>query len=208
MIRRRPSSTHTDTLFPYPTLFRSIQAITEHWIDKHFTGVFSQIHFGNPYSTSGVVRSKAEICKDIGACMLVDDSVRYAQNCQQQDIPVILFGNYAWNAGNHGSLQRAHSWSEAVQMIFAYSPDHCFLSVTDHDFHLKRRGMSPKLAQKARALLGDADGIKFRATGYAIPSLLQIIEDLQQAAAQKCWTSRRARNKGRDRKSTRLNSSH
>src|SRR3546814_2837485 len=67
----------------------AIQAITEEWIDKHFTGVFSQIHFGNHYSTSDVVRSKAEICKDIGACMLVDDYVRYAQNCQQQDIPEI-----------------------------------------------------------------------------------------------------------------------
>lgn len=157
----------------------AIQKITEEWINKHFTGVFKEVHFGNHYSTSGVVRSKSEICKEIGACMLVDDSVRYAQNCQRQDIPVILFGNYAWNAGDHDNLRRAHNWSEAVQMIFAYFPDYCFASVTDHEFHLKRRGMTSKLVQKTKALLEEADGIKFRATGNAIPALLQIVEALQ-----------------------------
>lgn len=157
----------------------AIQALTEEWINKHFTGVFTAIHFGNHYAQSGVTRSKAEICKEIGACMLVDDSVRYAQNCQQQDIPVILFGNYAWNAHAHDGLQRAHNWSQAVQMIFAYFPDHCCLSVTDHELHLKRRGMASKFAQKAKELLEDADGIKLRATGNAIPSLLQIVEELQ-----------------------------
>src|SRR3546814_18650318 len=31
MIRRPPRSTRTDTLFPYTTLFRSVQAVANHW---------------------------------------------------------------------------------------------------------------------------------------------------------------------------------
>ena len=39
--------------------------------------------------------------------------------------------------------------------------------------------LTAELAQKAKALLEDADGIKLRATGNAVPSLLQIVEELQ-----------------------------
>ncbi len=40
-----------------------IEASTREWIAKHFPDVFDAIHFGNHYSTSGITRSKAQICK-------------------------------------------------------------------------------------------------------------------------------------------------
>jgi hypothetical protein len=84
----------------------AIQDATLEWIETHFPGVFSMIHFGNHYSREGKVRSKAEICKDIGAVLLIDDSLQYAYQCHSSNIPVLLFGEYAWNQKHsvHSSL--------------------------------------------------------------------------------------------------------
>eukprot|EP01040_Poterioochromonas_malhamensis_P011629 gene11629-12688_t len=78
-----------------------LQDITRQWIQKYFPNIFdNNIHFGNHYSTSGKSRSKSEMCKAIGAKLLIDDSLVYALQCMKENIPVILFGNYAWNQVN------------------------------------------------------------------------------------------------------------
>lgn len=75
----------------------AIQDLTTKWVEQHFPGIFSKLHFGNHYSREGKVRSKPEICREIGAVLLIDDSLQYAMDCYKADIPVLLFGEYAWN---------------------------------------------------------------------------------------------------------------
>jgi len=75
----------------------AIQDLTLQWVEQHFPGIFSEVHFGNHYSREGKVRSKPEICRDIGAVLLIDDSLQYAMHCYKAEIPVLLFGEYAWN---------------------------------------------------------------------------------------------------------------
>jgi extradiol dioxygenase family protein len=75
----------------------AIQERTLQWIETHYPNIFTEIHFGNHYSREGKVRSKPEICRDIGAVLLIDDSLQYAYQCHTANIPVVLFGEYAWN---------------------------------------------------------------------------------------------------------------
>lgn len=75
----------------------AIQDLTVKWVEQYFPGIFSKLHFGNHYSKEGKVRSKPEICREIGAVLLIDDSLQYAMDCYKADIPVLLFGEYAWN---------------------------------------------------------------------------------------------------------------
>ena len=70
---------------------------TRYWIDTHFPGIFKEVHFGNHYSSSGQKRSKPEMCQDIGALVIIDDSQKYAGHCAEAGIPCVLFGDYAWN---------------------------------------------------------------------------------------------------------------
>lgn len=84
----------------------AIQDTTLEWIEQHYPGLFSAVHFGNHYSKEGKVRSKPEMCRDIGAVLLIDDSLQYAMHCYKADIPVILFGDYAWN--QMGSICATH----------------------------------------------------------------------------------------------------
>lgn len=74
-----------------------IEEATKKWINCHYPDIFTKIHFGNHFSTEGKSRSKAEMCTDIGACLLIDDSLVYALQCHKENIPVLLFGHYAWN---------------------------------------------------------------------------------------------------------------
>jgi hypothetical protein len=86
---------------------------TAAWIQKHFEGIFAGIKMGNHYDlaspnpdkvTNNVVkRSKPEMCADIGACALIDDSVKYACQCASicgESFLTVLFGTYGWNTGD------------------------------------------------------------------------------------------------------------
>jgi hypothetical protein len=98
---------------------------TAAWIAEHFEGVFAGVKMGNHYDlaspdpdevTNDVVkRSKPQMCADIGACVLIDDSAKYACQCATDcggAFFTVLYGTYGWNTGGQvpqiadGSLQR------------------------------------------------------------------------------------------------------
>lgn len=92
-----------------------IQPQTVAWIERHYDGIFAKYHFGNHYCKTGVRKSKSTLCREIGAVALVDDSAHYAADCARNDVPVILFGDYAWNRGDrhhkHELVHRAKDWT-------------------------------------------------------------------------------------------------
>lgn len=77
---------------------------TRQWVSSHYPDIFSNIEFGNHYAASGKQRSKLEICRSINACVLIDDSAKYASQCAAESFPVILYGNYAWNSAEQLGL--------------------------------------------------------------------------------------------------------
>jgi 5'(3')-deoxyribonucleotidase len=74
-----------------------IEESTLHWINTYYPDIFTKVHFGNHYTRDGKSRSKPDMCREIGAVLLIDDSLVYAAQCQKASVPVILFGQYAWN---------------------------------------------------------------------------------------------------------------
>eukprot|EP00946_MAST-07B_sp_MAST-7B-sp1_P004417 g4417.t1 len=124
-----------------------IAAQTAAWIDEHFEGVFKGIKMGNHYDlaspnpdevTNNVVkRSKPQMCADIGAVLLIDDSAKYACQCATScgdTFLTVLFGTYGWNTGSQvpqigdGSLQthmdsgkvvRVASWENGMSEVLA-----------------------------------------------------------------------------------------
>jgi len=78
----------------------AIEDQTREWVKLHFPGVFDGVHFGNHYSggEGGQPRSKYEICKEIGASLLIDDSIHHTVECAKSGLKgVVLFGHYRWN---------------------------------------------------------------------------------------------------------------
>jgi uncharacterized HAD superfamily protein len=102
-----------------------LKEVTIAWINTHYPGIFTNIHFGNHYSSEGKQRSKSEMCLEINAVALIDDSFSYARDCARAGVPVILFGDYPWNRSHcikelnsmRELVVRVKDWNEAVVEI-------------------------------------------------------------------------------------------
>jgi len=74
-----------------------IEAQTRACAAAFFPGCFAALHFGNHFGKGGAKISKPQMCADIGAVALIDDSLSYAAQCAAAGLPVFLFGEYGWN---------------------------------------------------------------------------------------------------------------
>lgn len=85
---------HTDKLELHVVTSRQniLKEMTEAWIARHYSEIFTKLHFGNHHSLEGEVRSKPDLCRDIDAVMIIDDNVRYARECADAGIRTCLFG--------------------------------------------------------------------------------------------------------------------
>jgi hypothetical protein len=72
------------------------------WLDRHFgLHVFSEVHFGNHFAMHGTSRTKAQICREVGADVLIDDNPAYAYDCALHGLHVLLFNwnmRYPWSS--------------------------------------------------------------------------------------------------------------
>lgn len=75
-----------------------LEQTTRRWLQRYFPDTFESIHFGNHYGGPGDrIRSKYEMCADINALCLIDDSPNYVFNCMRHNLRAFIFGDYAWN---------------------------------------------------------------------------------------------------------------
>ena len=99
-----------------------IEPQTRTWIAQHYPHTFTSLLFGNHYGQSGAARTKAEMCQEIGASVLIDDSADHARSVSGVVDWVLLFdrdGTYMWNKGRKeydedmpANVKRIHSWAE------------------------------------------------------------------------------------------------
>ena len=80
---------------------RSLEADTVAWLEQHFAGVFSEVHFSGIYeaglSEETVLHTKAAVFQRIGASYVVDDQLKHCLAAAEVGIPTVLFGDYKWN---------------------------------------------------------------------------------------------------------------
>ncbi|KAK3239658.1 hypothetical protein CYMTET_50428 [Cymbomonas tetramitiformis] len=103
-----------------------IQEPTLQWLDQHFPETFAEVCFGNHFALEGTSRTKSEICKELGAEVLVDDNPGYAMECAEGGIKVLLFDwklQYPWSKTEgggplHENITRVSDWA-AVEAVLA-----------------------------------------------------------------------------------------
>jgi hypothetical protein len=108
---------------------RKQEADTQKWLAEHFAGVFSRVHFLSAYDNAARVdapaRSKGEVCRELGALALVDDSPTYCVTASPHVPLVVLFSRVPWNSGSaaweHPALPsnvvRALDWAAAGALL-------------------------------------------------------------------------------------------
>ena len=101
-------------------LFFVVQGQTITWINQHYPGIFEKLHFGNHYGFTGLKKTKSDMCMEIKACLLIDDSLKYAFECSKVLPQVILFGSYAWNVTTSPlplNCPRALNWGQVKELL-------------------------------------------------------------------------------------------
>jgi len=98
---------------------RIIEKETHAWLDKHFNGIFDEIHFAGIWDNHDQQAhrvTKGEICQQIGADYLVDDQLKHCMAAAGAGLQAVLYGDYSWNQTNTlpKDVTRAHNWQEVL----------------------------------------------------------------------------------------------
>lgn len=101
----------------------SIIEATHRWLNRHFPGVFTAVHFGNHFGSSGAKIPKSQLCKEIGAIALVDDSATYIEECSGSVPHRLLFGNYAWNTETPSGAIRCSTWADVESELMRHQSE-------------------------------------------------------------------------------------
>lgn len=95
-----------------------LENITARWIEKYFPGIFSGLHFGHNHFVGCGRKTKAEICREIGAKWLIDDIVENLIPCEASGVKPIVFDR-PWNR-EHLQCQkfsRASEWATVRELL-------------------------------------------------------------------------------------------
>lgn len=123
----RMKRVHSDDLALHVVTSRQhvIQEQTLEWLDRHFPGIFDQVFFGNHFALEGTSKKKSEICKEIGASVLIDDNPWYAMECAEAGIQVLLYdwkSQYPWSktdqdGPHHENITRVSDWEHVEATV-------------------------------------------------------------------------------------------
>ncbi|MGZ6004568.1 MAG: 5' nucleotidase, NT5C type [Candidatus Saccharimonadales bacterium] len=70
---------------------------TEKFVEKHYPGIFESVRYTHEPKTPEIEIPKVEICKQLKAVAIIDDSLKNASQCAEAGIEGILFGDFSWN---------------------------------------------------------------------------------------------------------------
>jgi hypothetical protein len=93
-------------------------AITHQALDEYYPNLFKDVHFV-PLWGGGKKATKAQICDEIGASYLIDDSFEHCSLAAEAGIEALLFGHYGWNHYQRltSGMRRVKDW-RAVSEYF------------------------------------------------------------------------------------------
>lgn len=86
-------------------------------VETGFPGVFRGIHLTNQWGDEGAKRTKGEVCIELGAAALVDDSYDYLFEAREKGINGLLLHS-PWNVGfSSKGIQRVYSWEDVPREV-------------------------------------------------------------------------------------------
>lgn len=98
-----------------------LESATRYTLDTYFPNMFQSVEHTNYYKDDtekdAIHRSKAEVCRQIGADILIDDHITHCVDVLEAGVErVVLFGNYPWNTQDVlvAGMTRCANWKEVL----------------------------------------------------------------------------------------------
>lgn len=89
---------------------------TRNWFERHFGKTDIELYFCESHKDSGAM-TKGELCKSLGAHLLIDDSVSHCQSALDEGVEAILFGDYGWQGKVSKNLTRCGDWPAVLEYL-------------------------------------------------------------------------------------------
>lgn len=97
--------------------YPELEPTTRRWMQAHLRGDIKLYFAKNDKKNSG--RSKGELCKELGAFLLIDDNVEHVQSAVDGGIEAILFGTYGWQPRLPEGVTRCADWPAVLEYLNA-----------------------------------------------------------------------------------------
>ncbi len=96
----------------------STSGITTNSLNSNFPNIFSEVHFTGYYNGNGKKREKSDVCIQRGYGVMIEDAVKYANDCAEQGIRTILITR-PWNIMEklHPKVERVEELQQLVQLL-------------------------------------------------------------------------------------------
>ncbi len=99
----------------------SLREVTAQVLEEVAPGAVEDVVFAT-YFKGGekITRSKADICRQIGATTLIDDHLKHCLAVNDAGFDSILFGDYPWNRPSGdlpAGIARAGNWQETLEIL-------------------------------------------------------------------------------------------
>lgn len=100
-----------------------LEELTRGMLEQYFGGCFKSIEHTNFIVSSTNIatrRSKGDVCRAIGASLLIDDHVQHGHSVLDAELErVIVFGDYPWNRGEPlvEGMVRCNEWPAVLKEV-------------------------------------------------------------------------------------------
>lgn len=97
------------------------ETTTVDWLHDRFEKVFKEVVCIGYAPVMEKPITKAEICHDLGAVAMIDDSLTHISHCADAGIEGILFGDYPWNQVRKlpDGVVRCNDWPAVLEHLRA-----------------------------------------------------------------------------------------
>ncbi len=96
---------------------KEVMDMTLVWAEKHFPNIFDGVHFAQVWEEGQQKITKADLCRQVDASFLIDDSLEHCTLVAAAGIETLLFGNYKWNQATDlpERVTRVNNWQEVLE---------------------------------------------------------------------------------------------
>lgn len=94
---------------------------TSRWLQGYFVGLFDSLVFAGNTHDGRAYRTKGEVCKELGAVLLIDDHPKNILSVTEQGLDGILFGTKAWSVMDilpAAQVTHCADWTQVERYIY------------------------------------------------------------------------------------------
>lgn len=89
---------------------------TRAWLKMHFGHDDVGLYFCESHKNTKAM-TKGQLCKELGAELLIDDNVDHCKSALHEGIQAVLFGNYGWHKDVPEGLVRCEDWPSILEYM-------------------------------------------------------------------------------------------